>query len=206
MLFRLELENIGKKYYNRWLFRRLDVKLQSGDRLALTGPNGSGKSTLLKVIAGQTEATEGRVIMEAEAGNPVNPESYYRYLSWSGPYIDLFDDLSLSEHISLHFRFRECLLKDPFEMVQILDLEAHQSKPLRYYSSGMLQRVKVGLALFTRSKLLLLDEPTSNMDGENAARMLDLIHRHSADRIFILASNMEREFADFSNVIRLARA
>lgn len=170
--------------------------------LALVGTNGSGKSTLLRIIAGQLAASEGRVRC-AYAHQPLPLAQLYRHLSWSGPYLDPYFELTLREHLDLHFRFRECLLPDPYELIDLLDLRAHRDKPLRRYSSGMLQRVKVGTALFTRSALLLLDEPTSNMDQANADRILGLIAEHTRQRLFVLASNLAREYEAFQAVIRL---
>jgi len=196
------LQDIGKKFYGRWLFRKIKQKLKAGERLALVGSNGSGKSTLLRIIAGQMNPSEGKVIYQVQ-GKKIHSEKFFQHLSWSGPYIELYQDLTFEEHLKLHFRFKKCLLDDPKELIDILNLRPHKDKKLRFYSSGMQQRAKVGLALFTQSQLLLLDEPTSNMDSENATRMLNLIESHLGDRILVLASNMEREFHTFEQVLRL---
>ena len=95
------------------------------------------------------------------------------------------------------------LLKNPEEVIDILNLRPHIDKKLRFYSSGMLQRAKVGLALFTQSDILLLDEPTSNMDPDNANLILDLIDNHLEERTYVLASNMEREYQSFEHILRL---
>lgn len=198
----VSLQDIGKKFYGRWLFREIKQELKSGERLALVGSNGSGKSTLLRIIAGQMNPSEGRVIYHFQ-DKKINGEQFFQHLSWSGPYIDLYQDLTFEEHLKLHFRFKKCLLDQPEEIIDILNLRPHKDKKLRFYSSGMQQRAKVGLALFTQSNLLLLDEPTSNMDADNAKLMLDLIETHLGDRILVLASNMEREFHTFEQVLRL---
>jgi ABC-type multidrug transport system ATPase subunit len=199
----IELQGIGKKFYGRWLFRNLNKQLKTGDRIALVGSNGSGKSTLLRIIAGQMQASEGKLSYSLE-GKKIDPELFFRQISWSGPYVELYQDLSFAEHLRLHFRFRKCLLESKDEVIELLQLGPHRDKKLRFYSSGMLQRAKVGLALFTQSEVLMLDEPTSNMDRDNARRILGLLESHLGDRIFILASNMEREFGSFSNILRLS--
>ncbi len=196
------LQDIGKKFYGRWLFREIQQDLKAGERLALVGSNGSGKSTLLRIIAGQMNPSEGRVIYQLN-GKKLNAEHFFQHLSWSGPYIELYQDLTFAEHLRLHFRFKKCLFDQAEEIIDLLHLRPHKDKKLRFYSSGMQQRAKVGLALFTQSRLLLLDEPTSNMDSENASRMLELIETHLGDRILVLASNMEREFHTFEKVLRL---
>ena len=129
----------------------------------------------------------------------------YPHISWSAPYLDLYLDLTLEEHLNMHFRFKKCLLDDEKEVMKILQLEKHKHKKLRYYSSGMLQRAKVGLALFTQTPILLLDEPTSNMDTQNADKILTLIEENLQNRIFILASNMEREYQSFPKILSLSK-
>ncbi len=193
---------VGKKFYQRWIFRNIGFELSAGERLALTGSNGSGKSTLLRIIAGQLKASSGK--LQLSHNSQVIPiDQLYRYVSWSAPYIDLYPDLSLKEHFQLHFRFKPCILSGIQEAFQLLKLEAHADKPLRIFSSGMLQRAKVGMALFTDTPLLLLDEPTSNMDAGNASMMLNLITQYQGDRILILASNMDREFGEITKRIAL---
>jgi ABC-type multidrug transport system ATPase subunit len=198
----IQLEGVGKKFYQRWLFRDIDHDFGAMPHLALVGPNGSGKSTLLRIIAGQLAASEGRVRCTYRT-LPLSLSQLYAHLSWSGPYIEPYPELTLREHLDLHFRFRRCLLPDHRDLIDLLDLQAHRDKPLLRYSSGMLQRVKVGTALFTQANLLLLDEPTSNMDPGNAARMLSLIKAYTQDRLFVLASNLDREYEPFERIIRL---
>ena len=191
--FQIKLENIGKRFYGRWLFRESQMCWKSGDSAALIGTNGCGKSTLLRVIAGQLAATEGRVHYTHQE-KKIAVEQIYQHLSWSSPAMSLYSDLTLEEHLKLHFQFKKCILADKAEIMAILRLENEADKKLRFYSSGMLQRVKVGLALFSESKMLLLDEPTSNMDEDNALYMMQLIHQYQENRVLIIASNLEREY------------
>ncbi len=156
----------------------------------------------MRIIAGQLNPSEGKIGFSI-GEKAVNTEAVYRYLSWSGPYVDLYQDLTMEEHVKLHFQFRKCLLDHPNDLLEVLDLKAHKDKKLRFFSSGMQQRAKVGIALFTAGDLLLLDEPTSNMDTDNAQRMLSLIDQHLGDRTYVLASNMKREFEDMEHVLNL---
>lgn len=203
MSFSLSISQVGKRYYNRWLFREIDLDLNAGSKLALIGTNGSGKSTLLRIIAGQLLPTEGKVDYK-NADKKIAYDNYYKHLSWAAPSLDLYDDLTLEEHISWHFKLKPSILPNPKTLISILDLEADRNKKLRLYSSGMLQRVKVGLALFTQSDLLLLDEPTSNMDTRNADKMLGMIDEYRGERILILASNLDREFEQYENQLHLS--
>lgn len=199
----LKFENVGKKFYQRWLFRGVSHDFAEKPHLALIGTNGSGKSTLMRIIAGQLNPSEGK-LQASWDGKSLPVVQLYRHLSWAGPYLDLYPELTFREQIDLHFRLNGCLLDSPQELISLLELDQHQDKPLQWYSSGMLQRAKVGLALFTRSDLLLLDEPTSNLDQHNATRMLDLIHRYTQDRLWVLASNLPREYERLDQAIRLS--
>lgn len=197
------LEDVGKKFYQRWLFKGISHDFQEAPHVALVGRNGSGKSTLMRIIAGQMLPSVGSVTCQIDE-KPFPKDKFYQIISWSGPYIDLYEDLTLKEQIDLHFALKKCLLSSPRDIIALLRLEAHQHKQLRLYSSGMLQRVKVGLAVLTDTPILLLDEPTSNMDPENAAIMLALIQEHTQNRIMVLASNMEREYLSFDHVLKLS--
>lgn len=201
-MLQLHLESVGKQFYQRWVFRQINLAANSGQRIALTGGNGSGKSTLMRIIAGQLSPTEGRAVLSFH-GKRIAAEDWYRHLSWSGPYTSLYTDLSLREHIQLHFRFRDCIFPNPMELCDWLQLGPHADKKLRYYSSGMLQRVKTGLAIATRADLLLLDEPTSNMDERYADLVLEGMNRFSQDRLVVLASNLPREYHGFSQRLAL---
>lgn len=201
-MLHIQLNDIGKKFYHRWIFRGIHHDFSARPRLALVGRNGSGKSTLLRIIAGQLMPSAGQVIYTV-GKRRVPVEQVYRYLSWAGPFTELYQDLTFREALHLHFRFKTCLIDQPESLIDILNLKDHADKNLRYYSSGMRQRVKVGLALFTRSDILMLDEPTSNMDPENATMILNLIEEYRQGRVYILASNMQREYQSFEDILRL---
>lgn len=189
---RLEAKGVGKRFHRHWVFKNVNLSLQKGDRLLLTGSNGSGKSTLMRILAGQLSPSQGSVEFFQE-NRKIDPENWYRYMSWSGPYMDLYPDLSLAESIQMHFQFRRGLLPRD-EVAARLQLEGHLNKELRHFSSGMLHRVKVGLAIFSDSDFLLLDEATTNMDRENSALVWDLVREFQQDRGLVWASNKESEF------------
>ena len=200
-MYQLEGQNLGKRFHRQWIFRQVNFSLQSGDRLLLTGSNGSGKSTLLRILAGQLTPTEGQ-LRHFNGKRRLDPELWYRHLSWSGPYMDLYPELTLLETIRLHQRFRPAYAS-PDEVIEHLQLGPHRDKELRNFSSGMLHRVKVGLALFSQSKVLILDEATTNMDRQNGDLIWDLTRRFQEDRLLIWASNKDDEFDWFEMVLEL---
>lgn len=191
-MLELSASELGHHFNHRWLFRRLRCQLAPAEILAVLGPNGSGKSTLLSLFAGQRRPIEGTLSWKLD-GRALPPEQVYRHLAWSGPFTELYPDLSLAEAFRLHFRFKSCLLPSRDDCLHELRLQHERNKPLKYFSSGMLQRAKLGLALFTDSALLMLDEPTSFMDSANARFSLNLIEEHRQSRTTLLASNLPRE-------------
>ncbi|MDP5170771.1 MAG: ATP-binding cassette domain-containing protein [Bacteroidia bacterium] len=199
--FTITLDQVGKQYYQRWLFRDLNLSLIAGESLALVGQNGSGKSTLLRVIAGQLSPSVGKVTY-GQSGKRVPSTEIYRHISWSAPYISLFPELTLREQYRLQARFGSFFLKED-DFLETLLLADEADKPLRFYSSGMLQRAKTGLAILADSSVLMLDEPTSNMDDKHAALIISLIRQYQQSRIVILASNLEREYGEIARQIHL---
>ncbi len=188
----LEGTDVGQRFHRQWVFRDVNFKLSSGDRLLVTGPNGSGKSTLFKILAGQTTPTRGSVEYRLK-GAILDPGEWFRHVSWSGPYMDLYPELSLKEAFKVHFSFRTPIIPQK-DMLDCLCLSGYQHKELRHFSSGMLHRVKVGLALFSKSEILLLDEATTNMDEENSRLIWDLTREFQQDRVLVWASNRTTEF------------
>lgn len=194
---------LGHRFQQRWIFRDLSFELTAGQTLCLTGPNGSGKSTLLRIVAGQLSPTSGTATLTESAG-PVAPEDRWRQLSWAAPYVEHFNYLRLEEAFRLHHRLRP-LVFSPAECLARLQLTDHAQQPLGRLSSGQRQRALVGLALFTKCGLLLLDEPTSFLDPRNTAFVLDLIETVQGERTLILATNRAEEIERYPRRLDLLR-
>ena len=200
---RLEVQDLGKKFYRQWVFRNLSFEADSDSPLLVTGTNGSGKSTLTRILAGQLLPDEGTVKLILN-GNLISPETIYREVSWAAPYLELYPDLELGEAVELHFRFKENLLGNIPAFLNKISLQKSAEKPLRNLSSGMMARLKNALAVFSRSSLLLLDEPTGNLDEENVSRLFEWISEFNTDRIIIFVSNDNRDFPRFSKKLDLS--
>jgi ABC-type multidrug transport system ATPase subunit len=184
----ITLENTGKRFRKQWIFRGIDQSFSAGDVVALTGSNGSGKSTLLQVLAGLLTPSEGRILWSLDAR--ILPDQIFRHVSWCAPSIALYEDYTLSEAVAFHagFRpFRNSIQRS--EIPSLIGLENHQSKQLAQFSSGMKQRVKLGLAILSDSPLLLLDEPTSHLDTQGIDWFQKLLSEHLDNRLTWIASN-----------------
>lgn len=193
-MFTLQVQKASKRFHREWIFKNLDLELSAGDVLAITGGNGSGKSTLLKCLSGAIPLTQGSIEYREGKGK-LAEESWFRSLAIATPYLELPEEFTLSEVLAFHFQFKRPLnqLSNP-EILAILGLEKHQSKNISKFSSGMKQRVKLALAIFSEVPLLFLDEPTTNLDKQGVRWYLDLIQKYAQDRILVICSNEPREY------------
>jgi ABC-type multidrug transport system ATPase subunit len=193
-MFTIQVKNASKRFHNEWIFKNLDLELSSGDTLAITGGNGSGKSTLLKCLSGAIPLTSGTIQYQA-GSTQISEEHWFRSLALATPYLELPEEFTLSEVINFHFQFKNPLQnRTTTEILEVLGLEKHKSKAISQFSSGMKQRVKLALAIFSEVPLLLLDEPTTNLDTQGLSWYLKLIQQYSPGRILVICSNDPREY------------
>jgi ABC-type multidrug transport system ATPase subunit len=198
---KLIVKGLGRRFNRNWIFRNVDFSIELGEQVLLCGDNGAGKSTFMRILAGQLTPSEGSIQLILN-GQEIDPEQFYAHLSWSGPYMELYTDLSLKEAIKLHASFKPMMVTQQ-EILDLLQLTDHQDKMLKHFSSGMLHRVKVGLAILTKSKILLLDEATTNMDEANSKLVTNLMQTHLDGRMLLYASNRQEEFGLFARKIDL---
>jgi ABC-type multidrug transport system ATPase subunit len=187
-------ENIGKKFNRDWIFRNLSLTLSSAQSIAITGPNGSGKSTLLQIISGHIPSSEGKI--KAQKNKVViSEDDLYQYISYAAPYLELIEEMTLLEMVDFHKKFKP--LSDRLsskEFISKINLEKATEKEIRFFSSGMKQRLKLGLAIFSDTPILILDEPTSNMDSSGIDWYLDEIKKQIGKRIILIGSNQRYEY------------
>ena len=204
LMFAILTENLGKKFNYEWIFKNLSFRFDFGEAYAVVGNNGSGKSTLLQVLAGALPASEGKIWYETE-GKKIMGEDFYKYVAWASPYLELIEEMTLTEHIRFHFRMKPILsqLGTAENLIEILRLEGSRHKFIKNFSSGMKQRLKLGLAFYTDTPLLFLDEPTSNLDAQNIAWYKNEISKQLGKRLLIVASNQPEEYEFCKHIIRL---
>ena len=189
------LSDAGKRYNREWIFRHLTYEFNTGNAYAITGNNGSGKSTLLQVIAGAVQHNEGKVDFLLD-GTSIEPEQHHRHLSIAAPYLELPEEMTLTEVLDFHQSFKPFLSSVTIaSIIDILGLKQAAHKQIRYYSSGMKQRVKLAQAIFSDVPAVLLDEPCSNLDTEGIALYHQLIQNYGGRRLLIISSNDEQEYS-----------
>lgn len=191
---KISLSQAGKRYNREWIFRNASFQFLPGNSYAITGPNGSGKSTLLQSIAGMLQLSEGTISYQFEEQN-LPHEKLYQQIAFCAPYLELVEEMTLLEFLEFHFRFKDLLpginLKKAIELVTLTEA-AH--KQIRYYSSGMKQRVKLAQAIFSNTPVVLLDEPCSNLDLKGIELYHSLVNDYCKNRLVIVSSNDEIEY------------
>ncbi len=198
-MIKIQLDNVGKRFNKEWVFRKINLELSSDKNYVVLGRNGSGKSTFLQTLAGRYATSEGKIayIMDEQH---VDVENIYKHLSICAPYIELFEDYTLVESIELQSKFKQ--FKNDISLIDIpelLQLDTTKNKQLKYYSSGMKQRVKLGLATLMDTSILLLDEPTNNLDQSGFEWYQKLITDYSAHRLIVVCSNDQAHEFEFCN-------
>lgn len=197
----IELQNIGKKFGGKYIFRHLERTFHSGDHIGIVGQNGSGKSTLVQIISGYLSASEGMIQYEG-----ISSDEVWKHISMCSPAMGLYEDFTLMEHLQFTHGLK------PFESAylvsdipEILQLEKHANKPLKYFSSGMKQRVKLGTALLSDVSCVFLDEPCAHLDKDAENWFSEFVLSSKKHKTIIVASNAsESELTGCSDIWKLS--
>jgi ABC-type multidrug transport system ATPase subunit len=198
-MLQITLKDAGKRFNKDWIFKDLNYTFEMGTHYALIGNNGSGKSTLLQTISGYATLSKGSIDWgEFEA------DALFQQISIAAPYLEVVEEFTTKEQFEFHEKFKP-LRKDLSiaEMIEMIGLQAATDKQIRYYSSGMKQRLKLALAIFSETPILLLDEPCSNLDKEGYALYQQLIQQYAMHKLIIVGSNDPQEYAFCTKQINL---
>lgn len=201
---KINLEAVGKKFNYEWIFRGINLEISPENTLAITGSNGSGKSTLLQIISGHMMSSEGKLTYQSN-NHTITEEEIYKHISIAAPYLELIEEFTIPELVSFHLQFKQFSGNIGIkEFLDITGLVASRNKPIRYFSSGMKQRVKLALAILSKTEILLLDEPTSNLDSKAVEWYQELINDFGKERTIVVCSNLlKQEYAFCTNVISI---
>jgi ABC-type multidrug transport system ATPase subunit len=204
---RIILSDCGKRFNRDWIFRHLNYEFLPGETYAITGANGSGKSTLLQVLSGSMATSEGKIHWNLSSHN-VDEEKVHQSISIAAPYLEVIEEMTAIEFLEFHKYFKPLIaglrIKD---IVELVGLEKAAHKQIRYYSSGMKQRVKLAQAFFSDVPVLLLDEPCTNLDTTGIALYHQLVSSYAKGKTIIVtiivSSNDEVEYSFCNHVISI---
>ncbi len=200
---KISVEKLSKRYLYDWIIRDMDFVFESNSITGVNGINGSGKSTLIKLLSGYLSPSEGKISYTYNDIN-IGRSDLFQHISIAAPYTDLIQEYDAEEMFLFHTKFKK--LREPIGVEDFLEkvkLKGNRGKQIQFYSSGMKQRLQLAIALFTDSRLLLLDEPTSYLDNTNKEWFYNLLGEGLKDRTVIIASNDLDDFRYCTNVISL---
>ena len=200
---KITLSNAGKRFNRDWIFRKANLIFLPGHTYAITGSNGSGKSTLLQTLAGSMEISEGKIGWNLN-GAVIDADNIYSYLTIAAPYIEVIEEMTAIEFLKFHRQFKPLLQGISIkEILKLVGLEKAAEKQIRYYSSGMKQRIKLAQAVFSDVPLLLLDEPCTNFDATGYELYHQLMQEYAANKTIIVSSNDINEYSFCEQVINI---
>ena len=190
----IALNNVGKRYRFEWIFKGITLQIHQESKWAILGPNGSGKSTLLKLLSGHLTPSKGKITWSL-GHESLERDTVYKKIALAAPYVELIEEFTLQEAINFHRQFKPYIGGlQPNDLIDILNFSKSKHKEVRFFSSGMKQRLKLVLAICSDTPLLLLDEPTTNLDAQGVAWYRNLIQQYAQNRTLIIASNIEHDY------------
>ena len=200
---RILLTDAGKRFNREWIFRHVNQEFKTGHSYAVTGHNGSGKSTFLQVIAGAILPNEGT--LSIDNSTTIKAEDHFKHISIAAPYLELIEEMTAQEFLDFHAVFKPFLSNmDAKTIIGKVDLSHAADKQIRYYSSGMKQRLKLAQCILTNTPFILLDEPCTNLDEKGIALYHALIEEYTDDRCVIVSSNDKIEYSFCKTAINIA--
>jgi heme exporter protein A len=194
---RVRLEQVGHRFGTRRVFTGIDLEVASGQICTVTGPNGSGKSTLLRIVAGLLAPSEGTVTVTVD-GRAQSPTERRCFLGYVSPDLTLYRELTAAENLQFFARLsgRTLTRDELIERLTQVGLRGRGRDVVGTYSSGMRQRLKYAFALLARPPILLLDEPSANLDVSGIAIVESLVaaqRSRPGGGLTIIATNEPRE-------------
>ncbi len=188
--------DLSKRYDARTALRPVSGEAKPGEVLAITGPNGSGKSTLLAILCGVLRPTRGSLTYLEGNGGEVPREEWRRLIGVVAPAMSVYEELSAMENLRFFSRLRglDGVEERSRGCLQAVGLDPERSTPVRGFSTGMLQRLKIAQALLHEPPVLMFDEPGSNLDLAGQEWLAGLVQSSAeAGKTVVLATNDRQE-------------
>lgn len=204
--YSVEASGLNKSFGRRLIFNDLEFKFNKAGVYGISGPNGSGKSTLVKIIAGIIGPSKGKIIHNLD-NKLIAEEQLHNHIGFVSPYLVLYEEFSTYENLNLFAEIRGVKF-DKERIDYLLNkflLFKRKDDLLKTYSSGMKQRVKFIFALMHSPNLLILDEPTSNLDDEGKNSVYELVKEEGQNNIVLIASNEKHDLEFCSDIVYLEK-
>lgn len=164
----LEIKDLCKSFGQVHAVDHVSLSIETGEMLCLLGPSGCGKTTLLRILSGFLEPDSGTVIMDDEDVTNLPPEERPTSLVFQN--YALFPHLNVYENVAFGLKLKKIpsaeIRERVMNMLKVVDLEGREDRAITQLSGGQQQRVALARALVMMPKMLLLDEPLSNLDAK----------------------------------------
>ncbi len=193
----VEFTKVVKRFGTRTVLAAVSGALCPGSILVVAGPNGAGKSTLLNLLAGVLRPSRGEV-SHRRGGADLPRSEWCEHLGMASPDMAVYEELSALENLRFFGLLRGHATSDAAitALLETLGLPAReQRRAVGTYSSGMKQRVKLAQAVLHEPAVLLLDEPSSNLDAAGHDAVAGLVARFRPLAAVAVATNDPREIA-----------
>ncbi len=202
--YSVEISNLVKCFGRRLIFDGINYSFNAGHVYGISGPNGSGKSTFVKIISCLISPTKGNVTHLLN-GKKIEEEDLHNHLGFVSPYLFLYDEFTAEENLAHISKIRGIKFnKDRSDfLLSELNLYERRGDLLRGFSSGMKQRLKFAFALLHEPHLLLLDEPTSNLDNSGKEKVYEFIKSEGKTKVILIASNEDADLATCESILDL---
>ena len=203
MIDKIIFDKVSLSFAENKIFENISLTLNAGKVIVITGANGSGKSTFLK-LAGQFIQPDSGTINVFEGNNKIDRIDFRRKIAAVAPNMTLYSELTAVENINFFTRLKDIVLTDS-EIEHLLrrvnlDLE-NKNKLVGSFSTGMIQRLKFAILIAVKADVLLLDEPSSNLDEAGKNIILDEIKRAARNGKLILLATNDNDEVEIGNEI-----
>lgn len=212
----IEVKKLSKKYLDgkrtTGALNEVSFSLPQGESMAVIGPSGSGKTTLLHLLGGLEQPSSGEIFVSGKELNKLNDSQLSDFrndtIGFVFQFFYLHEYLTVAENIALPLwltgKPRQAVNKKMDELITRVGLNDRKDHYPKQLSGGEMQRVAVARALANDPKLILADEPTGNLDRENAENILDLFDEISNTGVSIVVITHDKYVTErFPNVLKL---
>ena len=206
----VKIQNLKKTYKDCVALDTISMHIRKGEFVAIIGASGSGKTTLLNIIGGlDTDYMGSCVVRNKEMSSLSDVECCTfrsRYISYVYQFFNLISFLTVKENMSLtsQIKGKKVDEKELDQVLKLLGLEQKKDSFANELSGGQQQRVAIGRAILAHADIILADEPTGNLDGENAENVMDILKVLNGKGKTIVLVTHDLKIANYADrIIRL---
>lgn len=196
----IELKNINKQFHDKKIFKNFNLKIETGDFIAIVGESGSGKTTLLNIIGLLEKKDSGDIIIDDQ----VNPNAKQTLLLQRNHFGYLFQNYALIENetveknlkIALKYQSQINKKEQISQALKDVDLSNYEKKKIFELSGGEQQRIAMARIILKKCDYIFADEPTGNLDKKNRDQVFDILKRMNNEGKTILFVTHDLELAE----------